>query len=83
MTPPQPGPDNMTARMSCEEAWSRVRELAGRAANAHQAYAALVKTLPVTTETILVIAEAREQGNQADQALGSAMQAAIRAQRQH
>ena len=69
--------------MSCEEAWNRVRELAGRAANAHQAYTALVKALPLTTETILVIAEARERCNQADQALGSAMQAATRAQRQH
>ena len=69
--------------MSCEEAWNRVRELAGRAANAHQAYAALVNTLPLTTETILVVGEARERCNQADQALGNAMQAAIRAQRQH
>jgi hypothetical protein len=68
--------------MSCEDEWKRVRELAGRAANAHQAYA-LVKALSLTPETSLVIAEARERSNRADQALGGAMQAAIRAQRQH
>ncbi len=75
--------------MSCEEAWKRVRELAGRAANADQAYAALVKspelmkTLSVTPEMSRVIGEARKRCNQADQVLGSAMQAAIRAQQQH
>ena len=83
MTPPQPSPDNMTARMSCEEAWNRVRELAGQAANAHQAYAALVVALSVKPETSLLIPEARERCNQADQVLGSAMQAALRAQQQH
>ena len=75
--------------MSCEEVWSRVRELGGQAANAHQAYAELVKspeltkTLSATPEMSRVIGEARERCNQADQALGSAMQAAIRAQQQH
>ena len=66
--------------MSCEEAWNRVRELAGQAADAHQAYAALVVALSLKPAMSLTIAEARERCNQADQALGSAMQAAIRAQ---
>ena len=101
MTPRQPDPDDITARqrylsaerqgarMSCEEAWNRVRELGGQAANAHQAYAALVgpleftKILTATPEMSRVIAEARERCNQADQMLGSAMQAGIRAQKQH
>ena len=75
--------------MSCDEVWIRVRELAGRAAIAHQAYVALVKspefmkTLSATPEMSRVIGEARERCNQADQALGSTMQAAIRAQQQH
>ena len=69
--------------MSCEETWIRVRELARRAANAHEAYAALAKTLPLPPKTSLPFAEARERCNQADQALRSAMQTAIRAQRQH
>ena len=72
--------------MSCEEAWNRVRELGGQSGNAHQAYVALVKppelikTLSARPEMSLVIAEARERCNQADEMLRSAMQAAIRAQ---
>ena len=72
--------------MSCEEAWNRVRKLGGQSAHAHQAYAALVgpaaftKVLLVKPAMSLAIAEARERCNQADELLGSAMQAAIRAQ---
>ncbi len=72
--------------MSCEEAWNRVRELAGESAKIHQAYAALVgppafmKVLSVTPEVSQAIAEARKLCNQADEALSSAMQAANRAQ---
>ena len=72
--------------MSCEEAWNRVRELGGQSAKAHQAYRALVKSpelmkvLSVMPEMSRVISEARERFNQADEALSSAMQAAIGAQ---
>ena len=66
--------------MSCEEAWNRVRELVDEAANAHRAYATLVKALPLLPETSLVIVEARERYNQADEMLLSEMQAAMRAQ---
>ena len=66
--------------MSCEEAWNRVRELGGQSANAHQAYATLVKNMSVTPEVSWAIAEARERFNQADEVLGSAMRAAVRAQ---
>ncbi len=66
--------------MSYEEAWNRVRQLAGQSADAHQAYVGLVKALSVTLETSLAIAEARERCNHADQVLGSAMQVASREQ---
>lgn len=69
--------------MSCEEAWNRVRQLAGQSANAHQAYATLVKALPLTTETSVVIVGARERYKQADDMLCSARQTANRAQEQH
>ena len=96
MTPRQPGPDDIAAgkrrlsvtkgaRMSCEEAWNRVRELGGQSANAHQAYAALVgppafmKVLSAKPAMSLAITEARERCNHADEVLDSAMQAAIKA----
>lgn len=69
--------------MSCEDAWNQVRELADRAAKAHLEYAALVKALPLMPETSLDIAEEQFRCNQADRALGRALQAAIRARRQH
>ena len=74
--------------MSCEEAWNRVRKLGGQAANAHQAYAALVgppaltMVLFATPEVSWAIAEARERCNQADEVLSSVMKASIRAQHQ-
>ena len=74
--------------MSCEEAWNRVRKRGGQAANAHQAYAALVgpaaftNVLSLKPEVSWAIAEARERCNQADELLSSAMKAAIRAQHQ-
>ena len=75
--------------MSCERAWNQVREFGGNSATAHQAYAALVgpsvfmKVLSATPAMSWTIAEARERCNRADDALCSAMQAAIRAQQEH
>jgi len=74
------------ARMSCEKAWNRVRELGGQAAAVHKVYVALVgplasiNGLSVTPEVSRAIAETRERYNQADEAFGSAIQAAIREQ---
>ncbi len=69
--------------MTCEEAWTRFRELGAECANVHQAYAALVgspefmEVLALTPEQNRAIEEAVVRCNQVDKAFHAARLAAI------